>query len=263
MTKKDLLENIRDYSPMEIAVAIKCGEVSLYELKKYTHGRFTPMLQQEVMNLLDNLEKGEKMSTPDTSRQSAKSDGSVIKPSSAMPPFSDNMVTCPECGQRVSKQALECSSCGFPFVAVRPTGTINPPLNFFQPTHGNGVNAHLGVPPNINSFSWGALALGWIWGVFNGNYWSLVLLPINIVIASMFLFWTIVPLLFVSLFCLGVGLTLQIVLGITGNRTAWNTKQYKSVEHFVRVQRGWNIAGFILLGLIVLLVLWVLLALLI
>ena len=244
MTKKDLLENIRDYSPMEIAVAIKCGEVSLYELKKYTHGRFTPMLQQEVMNLLDNLEKGEKMSTPDTSRQSAKSDGSVIKPSSAMPPFSDNMVTCPECGQRVSKQTLECPFCGFPFVATRPTGKTNLLQKFLQPTHVDGVNAHLGVPPNIKSFSWGALAFGWIWGVFNGNYWSLILLPINIASA----FWTSL-----TFFCLGVGLTLHIVLGITGNRIAWNIKQYKSVDHFVRVQRGWNIAGFFFLGLTVLL----------
>ena len=47
-TKKELLKNLRKYSPEEIAEAVKTGEVSLYELSKETEGAFTPLLKKKV-----------------------------------------------------------------------------------------------------------------------------------------------------------------------------------------------------------------------
>ena len=121
-------------------------------------------------------------------------------------------------------------------------------------TVSSGVNAHLGVPPNIKSFSWGALFLGWLWGVFNGNYWSLVLLPINItvqVLSKVFSYDTVALILSLLSFAL------QIVLGFTGYRTAWKTKKYESVEKFVMTQRKWNIASFIIFGVLILFYIYV------
>lgn len=53
VTKKDLLTNIRRYSPQEIADAVRAGVVSLYELNKETQGAFTPLLKRQVKNILD------------------------------------------------------------------------------------------------------------------------------------------------------------------------------------------------------------------
>lgn len=53
ITKKELLKNVRNYSPQEIADAIKAGVVSLYELSKETEGAFTPLLKRQVKNILD------------------------------------------------------------------------------------------------------------------------------------------------------------------------------------------------------------------
>ena len=52
-TKKELLKNLRKYSPEEIAEAVKTGEVSLYELSKETEGAFTPLLKKKVKVLLE------------------------------------------------------------------------------------------------------------------------------------------------------------------------------------------------------------------
>lgn len=52
-TKKELLKNLRKYSPEEIAEAVRAGEVSLYELSKETEGAFTPLLKKKVKALLE------------------------------------------------------------------------------------------------------------------------------------------------------------------------------------------------------------------
>ncbi len=52
-TKKELLKNIREYSPEQIADAIRNGEVSIYELTKETGGAFTPLLKKQVKAILD------------------------------------------------------------------------------------------------------------------------------------------------------------------------------------------------------------------
>ena len=54
VTKKELLKNVRNYSPQEIADAVRAGIVSFYDLSKETEGAFTPLLKRQVKNVLDS-----------------------------------------------------------------------------------------------------------------------------------------------------------------------------------------------------------------
>lgn len=53
ISKKDLLKNLRGYTPEEIAEAVKAGTVTLYELAKESEGAFTPLLKKKVKEILD------------------------------------------------------------------------------------------------------------------------------------------------------------------------------------------------------------------
>lgn len=53
VTKKELLKNVRNYSPQEIADAVRAGVVSLYDLTKETEGAFTPLLKRQVKSILE------------------------------------------------------------------------------------------------------------------------------------------------------------------------------------------------------------------
>ena len=53
VTKKELLKNLRSYTPEEIAEAVKDGTVTLYELAKESEGAFTPLLRKQVREILD------------------------------------------------------------------------------------------------------------------------------------------------------------------------------------------------------------------
>lgn len=65
VNKKELLKNIASYSPEEIADAVKCGVVSLYELGKETDGAFTPLLRKKVKELLEQENTTVEHNTPD------------------------------------------------------------------------------------------------------------------------------------------------------------------------------------------------------
>lgn len=52
-TRKELLKNLKNYSPEEIAEAVREGVVSLYELSKETEGAFTPLLKKKVKTILE------------------------------------------------------------------------------------------------------------------------------------------------------------------------------------------------------------------
>ena len=45
-TKDQILNNLREYSASEIVHAIKCGEVSMYELNK--SGKLTPLMKKRI-----------------------------------------------------------------------------------------------------------------------------------------------------------------------------------------------------------------------
>jgi uncharacterized membrane protein YhaH (DUF805 family) len=66
-TKKELLANLRNYTPEEIADAIRVGEVTMYELGKYAGGQFTPLLKRKVKTLLAQPEVQPQPESPQTS----------------------------------------------------------------------------------------------------------------------------------------------------------------------------------------------------
>ena len=75
-SKKDLLKNLRDYSPEEIAEAVKTGTVTLYELGKESEGAFTPLLKRKVKEILDRPGP-----TPDKEVQAGEVNKPVPSPS--------------------------------------------------------------------------------------------------------------------------------------------------------------------------------------
>lgn len=95
-----------------------------------------------------------------------------------------------------------------------------------QPQQQKKVN----LDRELDKWNWGAFCLGWIWGIFNNAYLMLIgLLPIaNIVMA--------------------------IIGGIKGTRWAWEGGHWKEEDYqrFADRQKGWMIAGLIVLGLFVL-----------
>lgn len=60
-TKDQILNNIREYSASEIAEAIRCGELSLYELSK--SGNLTPLMKKRIEEQLTNSESCDVKST--------------------------------------------------------------------------------------------------------------------------------------------------------------------------------------------------------
>lgn len=127
-------------------------------------------------------------------------------------------------------------------------------------------NAH-DIPTNnsepkcLRKFSWGAFAFSWLWGIANRLWWTLgitalvISASLSLAIAlnddeyfglsATFLIIAVVPSLIYS-----------ILLGIGGNRFAWEKYQKKhktptdsDAMAFNQKQKRWNIAGFVFLGI--------------
>ena len=86
------------------------------------------------------------------------------------------------------------------------------------------------IPPQLNRWNWGAFLLNWIWGLGNGTYIAL--------------------LMFVPL----VNIVMLFVLGAKGSEWAWKNQQWSSDEQFLKTQRHWAIAGFIVVSCLLLVV---------
>jgi hypothetical protein len=82
----------------------------------------------------------------------------------------------------------------------------------------------------LNKWNWGAFLLTWIWGVGHGVYRS---------------FLTLVPI---------YGIYEWILLGRNGNRWAWETRSWDSVESFRNTQRKWAMWGIIVDAIIVIVI---------
>ena len=102
------------------------------------------------------------------------------------------------------------------------------------------------VPDEVaKRFNWGAFTFSWIWGLGNRTYITLLTLV----------------LVFIPFVGNIAALIANIIFGINGNRWAWQNKQWKSIEHFHKIQRTWAcwgvslmIIGLILVPIIALLV---------
>lgn len=78
-------------------------------------------------------------------------------------------------------------------------------------------------PEGIAKWNWGAFFLSVFWGMGNKSYIALLtLLPIGCFV-------------------------MPFVLGANGNQMAWKYKRWDSVEHFLRIQKRWSIAGWLML----------------
>ena len=258
MNKKDLLDNIRDYTPREIAKAIKDGVVTFYELRSGTHGQFTPMVQRQVKQKLEEgdvtepekQQTGESSSATDTSQeQNSGPISEPIKETGTTPLYqeldpqplrfdtSDPVQTPPGSSPKSTQNQSQ---------DVQRQSVTKPQDNTTE-----GVNANLGTPKCLKKFSWGGFLFGWLWGIFNGVAWSMVTLLLGI-LAIVFLAYFNNPilaygiplLLWIAIF------VIHIYLGAKGNRMAWKSKKYASAEAFDTIQVKWEIAGFILYGFI-------------
>ncbi len=97
----------------------------------------------------------------------------------------------------------------------------------FVNTSGQGFKAP--VPEEIKGWSWGAALLTWIWGISHKVWLSLLV------------------------FIPYAGWVVSIVLGYKGNEWAWQSQHYDSIAEFKERERKWTIAGIIVLGIIILL----------
>ena len=72
----------------------------------------------------------------------------------------------------------------------------------------------------FSKWNWGAFFLNWIWGIVHKVYWTLIIF---------------IP-------CIGsVAMLVGIfILGANGNKWAWNSRQWESLDECKRVQRQWR-----------------------
>ena len=88
------------------------------------------------------------------------------------------------------------------------------------------------IPPEEwQKFNWGAFLLGWVWGIFNKSYITLIQLPLSLI-----------PVLggIVNLVC-------AIWFGFKGNSWALKNKDYENLEEFHKYQKKFVLAGIIML----------------
>ncbi len=129
-----------------------------------------------------------------------------------------SMVFCTQCGQKIAVTARHCPHCGAP-QAAPAAAPIAP-----------DSTAKKAVPEGIKGWSWGAFLLNWVWAIGNKTWIGLLaLIPYG-------------------------GLIMAIILGFKGREWAWQNKEWESVEHFQRVQKQWNFWGFIVAGVMLIVI---------
>lgn len=88
------------------------------------------------------------------------------------------------------------------------------------------------APEGLKKWNWGAFFFTWIWGLGNGTYMPLLsLLPI-------------------------LNIVMPFYLGAKGHKIAWESKYWPDVESCNRSQRNWAIAGFIIHGIFILILIF-------
>lgn len=124
--------------------------------------------------------------------------------------------------------------------SYQPTQQISPQPYERQLTGGNRDMSSQ-VERELNQWNWGAFFFGWIWGVFNKVYISLVQLVVTILGNGLTLlgYGVIAPLFYAI--SLGIG----IWLGVKGSRMAWDNDAFRNLEHFRTSRHNWNVAALI------------------
>jgi TIR domain len=86
------------------------------------------------------------------------------------------------------------------------------------------------IEVELAKWNWGAFLLTWVWGVANGVYRS-------------FLVW--IPF---------YGLYEWVMLGKNGNRLAWETKRWQTIDEFHTTQRKWAIWAWVVAVVVILII---------
>lgn len=102
----------------------------------------------------------------------------------------------------------------------------------------------------LEKWNWGAFYFGWIWGVFNKVYISLVQLVASVLSLAV----TAMGMGIISPIFGFVNLGISIWLGVKGSRMAWDNGAYRNLEHFRTSNHNWNVAAAICFGVTILLV---------
>ena len=116
----------------------------------------------------------------------------------------------------------------------QPEGSQAPPpenIDYGEYENDSGQGEDSELPQELKGLNWGAFFLGWVWGIANNLLISLL---------------TLIPY---------VGFIMNFVLLFKGNEWAWQNRQFKSIEHFKKVQKIWAVWGilyFVFISLIVL-----------
>jgi len=104
--------------------------------------------------------------------------------------------------------------------------------------HNRKVQRNLPEYPSIvDKWNWGAFCFSWVWALFNGLYWPLIIVVLNFI-----------PYIGVFLsICIG------FYLGKRGNMLAWMVAERKglTVKDYIDIQKKWNIVGVLFFPLIV------------
>ena len=74
-----------------------------------------------------------------------------------------------------------------------------------------------------DKFNWGAFFFTWIWGIHYKKWITLLIFPA-----------ILIP---------PIALILQIWFGIAGNKWAWQSTRYKSIQEFHNIQKKWATVG--------------------
>ncbi len=132
-----------------------------------------------------------------------------------------------------------------PGYGAPPPGAWPPPPGYpgsygSQNSWANTSGTQGAMPPQIAKlkWNWGAFGVSFWWLIFHG-WWPLALGLIALNAGIGFLpggYWVRL--------CVAYGV--QIVLGLLGNRLAWQNRSYESIEHFFDVERVWMVWGITL-----------------
>lgn len=92
-------------------------------------------------------------------------------------------------------------------------------------------------PSNLNNWNWGAFCFSWVWGLFNGLYWPLVIVALN----------------YIPYIGVIISICICLYLGKKGNILAWRVAERNGIKskQYMKIQNKWNTAGVIYFSLIV------------
>ena len=124
---------------------------------------------------------------------------------------------CTNCGNQIPDKAKFCPQCGKKTIINKISNKKRnkKDLTDVKIENTSGQGSGVAIPDELKKWNWGAFFLGWIWGLGNNTFISLL---------------TLIP---------GLNFIVCFFLGARGNEWAWQNKRWENIKHFKRVQREW------------------------